>query len=208
MNLGQAITLLKEGHEITRKEWNGKNMYLVIAKFAPSNIKETVSPVISLFTSSAIHPGWTPSQSDLFADDFIIYNNVNHNKFNLDFNIALQLVKQGFKLSRKGWNGKNQYIFKIDRSKFIDLSKEYNKLRNNIWDAIGFMSTTGLQVGWIATSTDMLSNDWYIVDDSSENKLNLLDKEINNKCENGLSFSESSVDYAGVYSTKLTVDHI
>lgn len=206
MNLGQAVTLLKQGQPITRKGWNGKNMYLAIVKFVPSNIKETLSPAISLVTPSAIHPGWTPSQSDLFADDFIIYNNDNiYNKSNLDFNIALQFVKQGFKLSRKGWNGKNQYIFKIDRSNFIKLSEEHNKLRNNIWDVIGIMSTTGLQVGWIATSTDMLSNDWYIVDDSSENKLNLLDKEINNKCENGVS---SSVDHAGVYNTELIIDHI
>lgn len=184
MNLGQAVTLLKQGQLITRKGWNGKNMYLAIAKFAPSNIKETVSPVISLFTPSAIHPGWTPSQSDLFADDFIIYSNDNmYNKSNLDFNIALQFVKQGFKLSRKGWNGKNQYIFKIDRSNFIDLSEEHNKLRNNIWDAIGFMSTNGLQVGWIATYTDMISNDWYVVDKFSEDTL----EEINNKCENSVS---------------------
>ena len=202
MNLGQAVTLLKQGQKITRKGWNGKNMYLAIAKFAPeSEIAEIFSPVIALFTPNAIYPGWTPSQSDLFADDFDVYINDNINIYNkssnLDFNIALQFVKQGFKLSRKGWNGKNQYIFKIDCSNFIKLNEEHNKLRNNIWDAIGFMSTTGLQIGWIATSTDMLTDDWYVFGGIDQN--NPLDKEIKNKNKND---SKVIVECEYIYSNK------
>ena len=178
MNLGQAIILLKQGQKITRKGWNGKNMYLLITKFESDNIKETVSSVISLFTPNAVHPGWTPSQSDLFADDYIIY--IMHNNFNLDFCTALYYVNQGYKLSRKGWNGKGQYIFKIDHSSLIDISKE--TLRNNIYDAMGFMSTSGIQVGWIATSTDMLTDDWYVFGGIDQN--NPLDKEIKNKNKN------------------------
>ena len=178
MNLGQAVTLLKQGQKITRKGWNSKNMYLLITKFESDNIKETVSSVISLFTPNAVHPGWTPSQSDLFADDYIIY--IMHNNFNLDFCTALYYVNQGYKLSRKGWNGKGQYIFKIDHSSLIDISKE--TLRNNIYDAMGFMSTSGIQVGWIATSTDMLTDDWYVFGGIDQN--NPLDKEIKNKNKN------------------------
>ncbi|MDD3052686.1 MAG: DUF2829 domain-containing protein [Candidatus Cloacimonetes bacterium] len=32
----------------------------------------------------------------------------------LPFERALELIKEGFRLSRKGWNGSNQYVFLMD----------------------------------------------------------------------------------------------
>ena len=36
----------------------------------------------------------------------------------MNFSQALELIKQGKKLKRKGWNGKDQFVYLVDGSKF------------------------------------------------------------------------------------------
>lgn len=171
MNLGQAIELLKQGQLITREGWNGKDMYLTISKFIPNDNTSNIPMNIALCNGDKLFVGWAPSQSDLFANDFKIYTKlVDNNKTNnLDFSTALQYVEQGFRVARKGWNGKNQYIFKISCDKFTPEIVKYLEemtdefMRPFVHDSMGFMNGTELQVGWIATNTDILSNDWCVI---------------------------------------------
>ena len=85
--------------------------------------------------------------------------------YDLPFGIALEAAKHGARIARKGWNGKNQYVFLAKNLEFrtdADLSAYEN---NGVYvhDAMAFMGNHGLQVGWLASQADMLSNDWYIV---------------------------------------------
>lgn len=87
-------------------------------------------------------------------------------KENLDFGQAIQYLKQGKKLQRKGWNGKNQYIE-------LATSISYRNNDNDIIDvfhndieskAIAFVGTSGIQMGWLASQADMLAEDWRLVE--------------------------------------------
>ncbi len=78
------------------------------------------------------------------------------------FGFALEALKDGEKLARKGWNGKGI---------FIELQKpdENSKMSSPYI----FIDTTGLQtdnvdapksrVPWLASQTDMLAKDWEIL---------------------------------------------
>lgn len=79
-----------------------------------------------------------------------------------NFGIALEYLKKGFKVRRKGWNGKGI---------FIELQRptETSKMTHPYI----FIDTTGLQtdnpnapknlVPWLASQTDMLAEDWQVI---------------------------------------------
>lgn len=80
----------------------------------------------------------------------------------MDFGKALELLKQGKKVARKGWNGKSQYIelatnvsYKNPQGEIVNV--DHAQMGNK---AIAFVGTSGVQLGWLASQSDMLSNDW------------------------------------------------
>jgi len=83
----------------------------------------------------------------------------------MNFGEALEAAKRGKKISRKGWNGKEQYVQLAS-----DLSYTANgKVVNAEHDAIGnkalaFVGTSGVQIGWLASQADMLAEDWIVLD--------------------------------------------
>lgn len=84
---------------------------------------------------------------------------------NFDFGKAIQLLKQGKKVQREGWNGKNQYIELATDISYKNISNEIiNAEHKEIGNkAIAFVGTSGIQLGWLASQADMLAEDWKIV---------------------------------------------
>lgn len=103
---------------------------------------------------------------------------------NMTFSEALEQLKLGKKLKRKNWNGKNQFIIQIDRDllenilrggtdeKWGDRPWKENSFLNslettrfNVTDLLAIKTTANqLQLGWLASQTDMLSDDWEVVE--------------------------------------------
>lgn len=82
-----------------------------------------------------------------------------------DFGRAIQEMKQGHKVARAGWNGKKQYI---QLASCISYKAPDGEIVNCDHDAIGneaiaFVGTSGVQMGWLASQADMLAEDWYTV---------------------------------------------
>ena len=84
----------------------------------------------------------------------------------MNFGMALELLKQGCKLKRKGWNGQNQYIELATNISYTSSSKEVVNSEHNAMGnrAIAFVGTAGTQVGWCASQADMLAEDWILAD--------------------------------------------
>ena len=80
----------------------------------------------------------------------------------MNFGQAIEQMKQGKKVARKGWNGKGIHLE-------IQFPDEHIKMTHPYI----FIDTTGLQtdnpdapkdrVPWIASQTDMLAEDWYVL---------------------------------------------
>lgn len=86
-------------------------------------------------------------------------------KGKFDFGHAIRLLKLGYKVQREGWNGKNQYI---ELATCISYKNPEGEIINAEHDAIGnkaiaFVGTSGVQLGWLASQSDMLAEDWKVV---------------------------------------------
>ena len=84
----------------------------------------------------------------------------------MNFGKALELLKEGKKVARVGWNGKHQYIelatcvsYKNQQGEIINVNHE--QMGNK---AIAFVGTSGVQLGWLASQADMLSEDWVLAE--------------------------------------------
>lgn len=80
----------------------------------------------------------------------------------MTFGEALELLKQGKRLARVNWNGKHQYIELATGISYIGadgqlVNPEHITMGNK---AIAFVGTQGVQLGWLASQSDMLSDDW------------------------------------------------
>ena len=89
----------------------------------------------------------------------------NYSK-NLTFGEALAAMKDGERVARLGWNGKNQYVFLAHDADFVtdaDISA-YDQLEVEVADMLVMKTTKDtFQPGWLASQADMLAEDWYIV---------------------------------------------
>lgn len=86
-------------------------------------------------------------------------------KENCSFGEAIEAVKAGNRIARKGWNGKNQYV---ELATAISYKNSVGEVVNAEHDAIGnhalaFKGTSGVQLGWLASQADMLAEDWMIL---------------------------------------------
>ena len=87
------------------------------------------------------------------------------NEKNMDFGQAIQRLKNGMRVQREGWNGKNQYIELATNISYKNvkgevINAEHEAIGNK---AIAFVGTSGVQLGWLASQADMLAEDWRIV---------------------------------------------
>lgn len=83
----------------------------------------------------------------------------------MDFGNAIRELKNGKSLYRKGWNGKNICIKLMKASDSLDMTQDYiyidtTDLKTNNRDAPKNM------VPWLASQTDMLADDWEVVNDA------------------------------------------
>lgn len=87
---------------------------------------------------------------------------------NMTFGLAIEALKKGKKVARKGWNGKGMYLFLVEGKELYNPIK-YNHEDVDInkfppVDVIAMKTVNSVQVGWLASQTDMLAEDWIVVE--------------------------------------------
>lgn len=97
----------------------------------------------------------------------------------MTFGNAIKAMKEGKRVARRGWNGKNMFIFltrgsRIDLDEFPAGSQKMLSMKITgsvgldqlvINDHIDMMTANGsITIGWAASYVDMLSDDWFIVE--------------------------------------------
>lgn len=83
----------------------------------------------------------------------------------MNFGLALEAAKKGERIARAGWNGKGQWV---ELGKNIYYQHEDDPaLMASHYDigshALVFCGTRGRQVGWLASQSDMLAEDWMVL---------------------------------------------
>lgn len=96
----------------------------------------------------------------------------------MDFGKAIEALKQGKKVSRSGWNGKGMFLLLVrGKAWYIYDAKtariaarggngtpesEFDMPKPILSPFIGMKTATGEFVPWLASQTDLLSDDWEI----------------------------------------------
>ena len=89
-----------------------------------------------------------------------------------DFGMALEALKRGKAVARKGWNGKGMFITLQNGSEVEGnnmrnkpAKKYYGDCKAKICPHIDMKAADGSYVvGWLASQTDLLAEDWDIID--------------------------------------------
>ena len=67
------------------------------------------------------------------------------------FSVAIDMIKQGRKVYRSGWNGKGQYLE-------MQVPDTNSKMKRSY---IFISPVDGNLVPWVASQSDLLAEDWY-----------------------------------------------
>lgn len=86
-----------------------------------------------------------------------------------DFGQAIGLMKAGGRVARKGWNGKNMFLYYVPASSYPPCTKIAEEAFNGedvpYGAYIAMKTAQGNVVPWLASQTDMLAEDWVVVPD-------------------------------------------
>ena len=77
----------------------------------------------------------------------------------MTFSEALNKLKEGHHVKRSGWNGKDQYLVLGD----LAWAKDIQGYIYQSDKAIIFVGSRGIQIGWLASQADMLTDDWEVI---------------------------------------------
>ncbi len=86
----------------------------------------------------------------------------------LTFGKAIDSLKNGEKVAREGWNGKNMFLYYVPANKYpytTVIGKTIADAEGNVeYGAYIAMKTAqGNVVPWLASQTDVLAEDWIIL---------------------------------------------
>jgi len=80
---------------------------------------------------------------------------------NMTFGDAIADLKIGKRVARSGWNGKGMWLFLIEK---YQVGYDPNILGRNLLPWIGMKTADGSFVPWLASQTDILAEDWSVVE--------------------------------------------
>lgn len=83
----------------------------------------------------------------------------------MNFGEALKYAKEGHAINRSGWNSQLQYVEIAKKISYENANGErVNADHKDVGSAcLAFNGTRGVQLGWLASQSDMLAEDWNIV---------------------------------------------
>lgn len=169
VTFGEALECIKQGGTAWRDEWAMKGHYISLAvnitykNFYGATVH---TQSIILHATSDIQVGWFATQADMLANDWCVHLMEEKTMIKCaTFGEALEHMKTGGYAAREGWNGKGQYLsigynIRYDNRSGQTMPVDHETMGSR---AIIFHGTVGMQVGWLASQADMLSEDWVLL---------------------------------------------
>ena len=85
----------------------------------------------------------------------------------MNFSGALEMLKRGNKIARKGWSGKGMWLQLVEMDFYSVLSDKIDGIKTgaewNLLPWIGMKTADNKFVPWLPSQTDILATDWFIV---------------------------------------------
>ena len=166
MRFVEALKMMKAGYSMKRPSWGGFWRWDAEKKTIMIHCREQDSDTGKQVFDIRETQRLEYTLSHILEDDWTVANEDNCSLMGgtptFGFGDAIKHLKRGMKLSRLGWNGKSQYIELATHISFHDpdggiVNPDHKNIGNN---AIAFVGTSGVQIGWLASQADMLADDW------------------------------------------------
>lgn len=123
---------------------------------------EKVKYIDGAYTEELVHK----NNEQIYISDYIFA----HDEDAKDFGEALDILKEGGIVTRKGWNGKGMYLYYVPASEYepcTEAAKREFDGKPVPYRAYIAMKTVDKEiVPWVASQTDMLAEDWEDLTDS------------------------------------------
>lgn len=159
MKFKEAFDKMMKGEAVKRRDWIGywifdhdrETIVMHCNNGRVMDIRETQDVIFTV--SNMLADDWEVTGSRLPSPP-------------MDFGDAIKAVKAGKKISRRGWNGKGQYVFLAKEIQYTAQDGQSGGIalhRDIGSQALVFCGTSGRQMGWLASQADMLAEDWHIL---------------------------------------------
>ncbi len=168
MNFREALNLMKKGIKVKRPSWGG--YWSIEDETIKMHCKDDI--VLDLFsTTEKMY-----TLDNIAADDFIIADDNNTpilgGELLFDFAIALKYLKCGYRMSRKGWNGKGlSVVYQKGYPEGIPCNKQtaeaWGIKEGDIFKCEPYFQISTLDNShamWVPSIRDCLAEDWYFAD--------------------------------------------
>lgn len=109
-----------------------------------------------------------------YSDDYISWSPKNpfeeayRKSGNMTFGHAVEMMKSGYRVTRKSWNGKGMFLYYVPAASYPPSTDIANKAfggESVPYGAYIAMKTAQENVvPWLASQTDMLTDDWRVVE--------------------------------------------
>ena len=153
---------------MTRLEYNQYRGWDVPSDENPSDEGYLVEYLDGGQANHEAHTGyisWSPKQ---------VFSNAYRPNGSLNFGDALMALKQGKKVARSGWNGKDQYVVAQAQTTTTDAAKIWNPHNKAHAEKLGGQIDVApyctlktaqdtLAMGWTPSTGDLFANDWVII---------------------------------------------
>lgn len=117
------------------------------------NVEEKLKYVEKTYNDDLVHANC----EDIYIED--VYFLAASDGF--DFGTAINLLKEGKKMARKGWNGKGMFLLYVPSEKWGIIEKIGLGIpKGNLLPWIGMKTADGKFIPWLASQSDMLAEDW------------------------------------------------
>jgi len=98
-----------------------------------------------------------------------VFENAYRKVSGMTFGLAVDAMKMGFKVARTGWNGKGMFLFlvpgstfRVNRAPLLGIYPEGTEI--NYQPHIDMKTAQGTIVPWLASQSDVLGEDWEVVE--------------------------------------------
>ena len=160
MRFNEAFKAMKNGNKVKLPSWAGYWVYDADGDKIWMHCKD--GRVLEIRETDNL----SYTLENICSDEWIIADDTNTPALGgistFNFGEAIKYLKRGFRVKRKGWNGKNQYVELATCISYINadhtiINVNHHNIGNN---ALAFVGTSGVQMGWLASQADMLADDW------------------------------------------------
>ena len=160
MNFKQALEAMKQGHKVKLPSWGGYWEYDASIDGIVIHCKE--GNILYNCTERLLY-----TAENIISDERVIADENNTTilggEATFNFGEAIKYLKRGFKVARKGWNGKGIYLEMQKPDENSKMTLPYIYIVTNTLVSDNPHAPRGI-VPWLASQTDMLCEDWVFVD--------------------------------------------